>query len=525
MSRRGRSVIAAGRDRAGLIAGLLALALVAGACASTNQGASPEDAPNAFEGGTEVAELPQGAHVNKKGQVVNKKGKVIGTAEEFGLRSGTGPGKNSGAVASGRGSGNAGGANGGSASDGGDSSSGGPASQGVGDQTISIGIEVSRSVNQTAEGFGLNIGDVGDQRKQARAVVDYINSKGGIAGRKIEPVYHEVKSYTDSSASRSQASCADFTQDHKVFAAVSPFSSVSTDLIACLAKANTPTIANVASYIPDQKLLAQYRGWWYAPSLLNLTRMVRVYIDGLSRLGYFKKGAKIGLLRFEYPQFDRVTKEVLKPALKKRGLKLTEEFQINSNDQNWPNNAVLRFRSSGVTHVLSLTFGSHLFFMTAAESQNYRPRYGLSSFDTPGVALQATAPKAQLRGSIGVGWWPVYDVDDQHDPNDNPQTKLCLEIMQKAGENTSSRLAQLSMLWYCDTLFFLWTSLERAPALNPEGFYNAVGNLRTRYGSPVTPATDFGPGWQDGAAGYRDFAFSDGCNCFKYTSGIQRIPR
>jgi hypothetical protein len=94
---------------------------------------------------------------------------------------------------------------------------------------------------------------------------------------------------------------------------------------------------------------------------------------------------------------------------------------------------VLRFRSEGVTHVLSTD--QFLFvFATKAESQNYRPRYGITTANAPYVLLQTTAPQRQLVGSIGVGAIPGLDVDAQHDPgNAVPGAARCRSIMAKAG--------------------------------------------------------------------------------------------
>jgi hypothetical protein len=80
----------------------------------------------------------------------------------------------------------------------------------------------------------------GSGQIEQRAVAAYINSHGGIAGgRKIQLVEHEIN-VQDEPATQAQSACADFTQDHHVYAVVGQSASA---FVSCLAPQHVLTIA------------------------------------------------------------------------------------------------------------------------------------------------------------------------------------------------------------------------------------------------------------------------------------------
>src|SRR5437763_937118 len=60
----------------------------------------------------------------------------------------------------------------------------------------------------------------GDEKANDQIVIDDINAHGGVAGRKIVPIFHGLDATsTNTLDSQYQAACDDLTQYHKVFAA------------------------------------------------------------------------------------------------------------------------------------------------------------------------------------------------------------------------------------------------------------------------------------------------------------------
>ena len=102
--------------------------------------------------------------------------------------------------------------------------------------------------------------------------------------------------------------------------------------------------------------------------------------------------------------------------------------------------AVLRFRSAGVSHVLFVTVNNSelWFFMPAAESQGYRPRYGLASYHVP-ATLPQFVPAAQLHGAVGIGWSPYQDVVESQDPGGRPAVPECMDLMERRASRPANR--------------------------------------------------------------------------------------
>ncbi len=90
---------------------------------------------------------------------------------------------------------------------------------GVTATSIRVGYGTQKDADQAAAQFGLNA-VFGDQEAQARAVVNDINKRGGVLGRKLELVFHDERTASDleDPERTSTQQCVDWTQDRPVFA-------------------------------------------------------------------------------------------------------------------------------------------------------------------------------------------------------------------------------------------------------------------------------------------------------------------
>jgi hypothetical protein len=229
----------------------------------------------------------------------------------------------------------------------------------------------------------------------------------------------------------------------------------------------------------------------------------------------------------------RVMNTVIKPRIAAHGAKVVAEAALPDYDSVGGlgdaaaamSSAVLAFRSAGVDHVFAVgTNGTaYYFFPSVAETQGYRPRYGFDSTEIPQI-VTSNAPKAQLHGAVGVGWWPTYDVDTPQDPGGNPAATLCNTILKSAGIRPDTRFAENDAIDICDSLFFLTTTLNHATQLTASGFRAAVDHLGTTYASPMTFSTQFSAGRYDGVSAVRPEAFDDACGCWKYTGPAEPAP-
>jgi ABC-type branched-subunit amino acid transport system substrate-binding protein len=401
---------------------------------------------------------------------------------------------------------------------------------GVTNTTITIGVNLPnpQSAAEITAAFGANGVQSTDNLAAVEAIINYINAHGGVAGRKLVAVY----TYTDITQgtydSEDQAVCDTFTQDNKVFAVIELINDGSPVLASCLAQAGVVLIDDGNSIIYDTKTIeADFGAGYYEPTHMVLDRYGEV-IDGLAQQGYFDGHPKIGVIIFDLPQYEETLTNVIEPALAKLGLSVTDTYAFAApsstagvaDDAAEASNAILRFKSEGIDHVLFVDSLSALpfLFMPVASSQGYTPRYGLSSDDIPEF-LQQNAPASQLAGAVAVGYSEVRDIANP-DYTGTPEMKECSEAVAPSGASTPA----ISYGMGCDPFFFLQAAVNSATEVSIAGMRAAVDRLGTSYQAADTPYTDWGPGNYDGVAAYRDLTFEGSCSCFEYTSGPIAFP-
>jgi hypothetical protein len=329
-----------------------------------------------------------------------------------------------------------------------------------------------------------------------------------------------------------QEACAAFTEDTKVFAAISTSEFQQLDVLATCLKSAGSLLVFQNRLLWDQQVFDGYAPFLYSPSYLRGDRW-QVIVDGLAAQGLFGSGARVGLIYMDAPASIRVKDRLVKPRIAAHGGNVVSEASLPNYDSltglsdasSAMASAVLKFRNAGVTQVFAVgTNGTAYFFFPAeAESQAYRPRYGFDSTEIPQI-VGANAPAAQMHGAVGIGWWPTYDVAAPQDPGGNPARALCDSILAGAGIHPTSRFAENDAVDICDSLLFLKSALDRARAPNAEGFRAAVDGLAASYNSPFTFSTMFMPGRYDGASAVRAEAFDDGCTCWKYSGPLAPAP-
>ncbi|MBA2610031.1 MAG: hypothetical protein H0U92_13910, partial [Actinobacteria bacterium] len=193
---------------------------------------------------------------------------------------------------------------------------------GVTTKEIKIGITLVQTGTIFGDVTGVPV-DFGDTRKQADAVVDYVNKNGGIAGRKVVPVYYNfdlTRPGLGDGQSEDEA-CRKFTDDNRVFAAINTVLARQA-LLVCLAGRGVP---GIHSGMPvDERTLDKYRNYWYAGyggAALTLDRLAAKQVKVFAQQGLFGNNATVGIEYFDDPAYKRVVDEVFKPELAKVGVK------------------------------------------------------------------------------------------------------------------------------------------------------------------------------------------------------------
>jgi ABC-type branched-subunit amino acid transport system substrate-binding protein len=384
---------------------------------------------------------------------------------------------------------------------------------------IRIGVHVSQNAN-AANQFGVARLPVTGPGEIA-AIVGWINAHGGIGGRRVEHFVHVTDPLDGTFDAQAQAACEDLAQDKKVFAVVSRSLTPSNVLPACLAQHKVPLVWELHKVL-TRGTTAKYRPFLYRPSLADGDRLAFI-VEGLARSGFYGRSARVAIVRYDTAEHEFVSKRIFRPALKKIGVSVVDEAAVSeargASDAGsvsaQSSNAVLRFQSSGVTHVLFVPTGAALplLFMAAAEGQGFRPAYGLSTLDPPGF-LAANHGASQLAKAAVVGWQPAIDTEAQYDPRPNTgASKLCHDIIRGAGfDGAQARFAEP----YCDGLFFLKRALERTGRISADALRIGVESIRGSFDSPWAFGSRFGPGRYDGTAEVRNMKYNAACSCFNY---------
>jgi hypothetical protein len=439
------------------------------------------------------------------------------------------------AVDGGTGAGGAGGSGAAGQAAGGGQSGGGAVTQagngpGITATTINIGEAYNPEVSSADAAIGAANANPGDIKAETSAVISYINAHGGVAHRKLNPIWYR-QSLNDSAAQTFQNECSYWTQDHKVFVmeAEGPI------LANCVAKEQAISLTAGAIVADTNARNRQY------PADINVSSFtidhsMTATVNGLAKQGYFTKGAKVGLVTWDDADYRTSIQSGAYPALAAIGLtKVPTEYIAApasygdlSQTSAAVGSAVLKYQTMGIDHVIifdgpaGVAQGAILFleWMQQANSQHYYPKYGLNT--TSGFnALASDVPQQELVGSIGIGWMPSLEETSQ----DFARTplrgygKLCLQIMKNAGQQQSGANAIAVQLGICDRLFFLKQVLDPLTGpINQQTALAAINAIGNRFQSSITFGLTLTAQKHDAARDVRNMAYLQSCQCYRYTS-------
>jgi hypothetical protein len=397
--------------------------------------------------------------------------------------------------------------------------------RGIDPKTVRIGVRYVTQESAAAFGAATGIANIspGDTKAEAQIMVDDINSRGGLGGLRIEPFfidYDASKVLARQSAAEAQRHCEYFANDAKVFAAVSAMPS-GVDLPHCMAASKMPYVQDgVLPYYDDDFMSATY-GYLFTPAEPNASRMTRFWIGGLVGQGYFAPGSKVGLVRLSGVTLDRVANQDIKPELARIGHPVQAEAVLTQPEH--ISAGVLQFRAAGISHVVILDDNSLVgqVWMHQAESQGYRPRYGLSSLSVPAL-LARNMPPNQLKGAVGVGWYHPFDAASVPASEIGPAERRCVDLMRRRGVTTNDPVSYGLMIYTCDVFWFLEAAFAKAPRFTEAGFLGGAEALGD-WASPGTFAARFGSRRLDGTAAVRNFAYQSSCNCFGYAGTVYAV--
>jgi ABC-type branched-subunit amino acid transport system substrate-binding protein len=420
--------------------------------------------------------------------------------------------------------------------------------RGLTSSAIQVGITYTSNGEEANAAIGASAITRGDERADSQAVIDDINAHGGINGRKLKPIYYAYDAQSsDTRENQDQAACSHFTEDHHVFALLG--GGLTENFDACMARAGVLQVSSGTIIDPDRRYLQKYPALFQLGTMTQ-DRMMADQVTSLRRLGYFSgwnsatgqpgpAQPKLGVLSVDRGTWSRPLHSVLLPALARAGHPVDPanvySVRVASSQADAANtaadvqNATLKFRSNGVTHVVMLDANGSLtlFFAQSARGQNYYPRIAMNSATGAQALFDAgVIDNKQLNGSVGLGWLPSLDLRSSAGQKyANSATRRCFEVMRKrTGQRFSSTNAASLALSKCDSGWFLAAGLRAVGRdLTLDSAMAAIQRMGRRYESPIIPATYFSPSRHDAAELGFDMRWDTGCRCTRYV-GQHRVP-
>jgi hypothetical protein len=412
---------------------------------------------------------------------------------------------------------------------------GGPLGPGITKDTIYVGgvyLKNGGSANEAVAGAGASL-DPGDFRLAYNAIIEEVNKEGGIAGRKVAPIYAEFDvSSSQTIDQQAQSACAKWTQDNKVFAIIA---GVQGNVVQeCTEKAHAVNIvAGAGSSLPDD-----FRRYphYVEISGMNIVRMGSITVKGLAAQNYFDTGTRLGLITWDAPNYKEALEKGFVPALRSVGVTSATQtayvhVPASFNDLGGLNsdvsNAVLRFSEQDIDHVMIIDGSAGVCagaclgyqFLQQAESQKYYPRYGFNDNNYADASVNSLYPASQLKRSVSTVWSDDTAAADVG-WRPNPAREKCYDIMRKHSVPMDNDNQTYAARAACEQLWFMRAAIAKLgnATLNNDNFMAAVNTIGTSFQPLNTYLSRLSASQHDGASAVRNEAFFDSCTCYKYTS-------
>ena len=400
------------------------------------------------------------------------------------------------------------------------------AHQGVTATTVKVGFIVPTGYSDYGKGAAFASPNFGDIHAEVKAMVAWINTHGGIGGRKVVAVTQDHDINNDS-RTEEEGICTKFTEDEHVFAVVLAAQGYP-ETRRCYQQHHT-LILDPTPFLYGADSFRALAPYYWSPNYVNYSRVMRALVPALVRARYFTGSYTLGVVTYDVDVYHSIVDNDLRPALKAAGITLdTSNVKYISNAdiptiQRGATQAVAQMQVAGVNRVIFAGLGPYApLFMSTAESSHFTPRYAITSYDEPWFDQnwKAMNPGDQLKGAVGIGFAPVQDVADgqYHFPAAGEQP--CLGVYAAAGIRFAQRQDAQHALAYCDALRMLQAAAAPLGGnLTVQTWAAAAARLGGSFQSATAFQTTFAGGRMDGGNGYRPLAFDSGCTCFTYAGG------
>ena len=401
--------------------------------------------------------------------------------------------------------------------------------RGVSAEAIKVGFAV---VNfESANRLGIYPDLREDASEAIDAFVDYANKRGGVLGRRIQP----VKVNPDlTNAEDQRRRCVELTETHGVFAVVTSFAFSSETATACItAEHKTLLVSGNPGSSENVRL-----GFPYHVSVLkDDNRKMKDLVAGAKAAGFFDPARgfeKLGIFGDDCGAsatiFDSPT-DGLKAYLSAAGVKEWSEFRIDCAVAVSPHGsaqAVVKFQDDDVTHVLLAAHPPVAeSYLKAAGSARYYPKYFSGDYlNLAAGPFTKTYEPEGFDGALGVT--QTHAGEGAIGKPLPPLTRTCSKIL------TDHRLAPVSsaspndigddleILSLCESfLLFLQVATAAGPDLTRATWVNALAGVGDYRGAFTDLARFDRPGKMTGGDTMKLIKWHKSCTCWKELTGFQ----
>ncbi len=383
--------------------------------------------------------------------------------------------------------------------------------QGMTTKDVTIGIVLVAIAGQVGNSL-VGVPSPEDQKKDFDAVIAGVNKAGGVRCRTLVPKYYQANPLD---SSQQHATCLQLVQD-KVFAvleaAAMDYPATNRD---CVPQNKLPMIDVVP--IADSEAAA------FSPYLFSYTgswgTIIKNHVQAISRMKWFDGAKNIGVVK------ESCIPEISQQLLDELGRVGIARSRIVTYDYGCPTGvvpptqiqqAVLKFKTSDVSHVIDAGTSTLNDFSKQAQQQQYKPKYSLP--DGGFVAVSSTANSApdqqNFDGAIAVTPY-AYGADNSGIPL-GPETDRCNAMLAAGGMPPAQKQSVAFGGSACGLVRMLQVAMEHAPTLTRANLAAGLAAAgRVDFAFPTGPA-DFTVGRHTtGGQFWRPVTYKGACACWK----------
>ena len=345
-----------------------------------------------------------------------------------------------------------------------------------------------------------------EQTKAIKLFVKEINDKGGINGRKINPI---ISNYNPLDAAGMRSLCKDWTEGSPAaFAVVDGVGGWAGDNQLCVTQeGQTPLLAQWTSVTDYTKVGSPYL-WWLG---VDQSALLATLVQWGQSAGLIGGSNKLGIIVGDRASDQLALNTYLLPDLRKAGITAEVQTIAASPSQSAQITAsaplvIQKLRNAGVKSIIPLIpFNVFFPLLQAMTQQEYFPKLLLSDYEssiTSALGLIPVPYEKALDGQEGITTLTLGGIDDPRPESDggyNPGLRSCWTTWHKAypkkpkGNSTAFIEEQGPVAGWCQAVrLFAQAAKDAGKNLNRRTFVQAMSKITNFPGTWVNTLS-YGP--------------------------------